>query len=68
MATKTSIIIDGLDNADKKKQMTITNVKPTATDAQCYAFGAAIAALSTRTLTNIARVSRTDLEAPQGGE
>ena len=64
MATKTSLIIESQEMNEAKKQMTVTNVSASATDAECYNFGAALANLSTRTFTGVARVTRTDLEAP----
>lgn len=63
--SKTSLIIETQEMNETKKQMTITNVSASATDAQCYNFGAAIADLSTRTFLGIAKVTRTELTAPQ---
>lgn len=68
MANKTSLIIETQEVDRAKQQLTITNVNPNATDAECFNFGEAIANLSSRTFSGIYKVTRTELERPQGGE
>lgn len=62
MATKTSIIIDK-SAGQTKKQQSITNVNPNATDKQMYDFAQGLVSLSTDSFDGATRVDRKDLEA-----
>lgn len=60
--TKTSIIIERSANGVKKQQ-SVTNVNPSASNAEMYQFAQAMAALSTDTFEGASRVDRTELNA-----
>ena len=64
MATKTSIIIDK-SAGQTKKQQSITNVNPNATDKQMYDFAQGLVSLSTDSFDGATRVDRKDLEATE---
>jgi len=64
VATKTSIIIDK-SAGQTKKQQSITNVNPNATDKQMYDFAQGLVSLSTDSFDGATRVDRKDLEATE---
>ena len=62
MAVKTSLIISNISTDNSKIiGKTVTNISPTATDAECKTFATALNNLTKRTLSGIARIDRTDL-------
>lgn len=62
MESKTSIIIDK-STGQTKKQQSVTNVNPYATDKQMYDFAQGLVSLSTDTFESATRVDRKELTA-----
>lgn len=62
MESKTSIIIDKLEGQTKRQQ-SVTNVNPDATDKQMYDFAQGLVSLSTDTFDGAVRVDRKELTA-----